>query len=39
MFNKKKIYKYKTGYYNINSISQEWFTAKTYILNKKKSQN
>ena len=35
MFNKKKIYKYKTGYYNINSISQEWFTAKTYILNKK----
>jgi hypothetical protein len=34
MFNKKKIYKYKTSNYSIDLISQEWFTAKTYLLNK-----
>ncbi|MBQ8001285.1 MAG: hypothetical protein IJ298_08850 [Ruminococcus sp.] len=30
----KKIYKYETGHYSIDLISQEWCTAKNYVLNR-----
>ena len=31
---RKKIYKYETGHYSIDLISQEWYTAKNYVLNR-----
>ena len=34
MWNKKKIYKYKTGHYSIYSIAEEWSIAVTKVLNR-----
>ena len=34
MFNKKKIYKYKTGHYSIYSIAEEWSIAVANVLNR-----
>ena len=34
MWNRKKIYKYKTGHYSIYSIAEEWSVAVNKVLNR-----